>query len=134
MADRSVVHPAEGSTGDIVRSIIGDIQEIIHSEVRLAKAELTETARKAGKAGGLLGGAAICGLFATACFVATVVAALALVMPVWLAALLMGFFLTCTAFGMYLGGRGRWTQVNPVPGRTVQTLKDDVAWVKHRTS
>jgi len=137
MADRSaVIHRAEGerSMAEILRDIIGDIQEMIHSEVRLAKAELTEKAQQAGRAGGMLGACALCGFLAAGCFVATIVAALALAMPVWLAALLMGVFLTCTGWALYLGGRVRWRHVHPVPDRTVQTLKDNVAWAKHRTS
>ena len=133
MADR-VIHPVERSTAEILRDIIGDIQEIIHSEVRLAKAEVTEKAQRLGRCGGMMGGAAVFGLFAGACFVTTIIAALALALPVWLAALVTGISLTFTAFALYLGARARWQQVNPVPGRTVQTVKDDIAWAKHRTS
>jgi uncharacterized membrane protein YqjE len=133
MADQ-LIQPGERSTGEILRDIVSDLQEIIHSEVRLAKAELAEKGQRLGRAAGMFASAAVFGLLAGACLVTTIIAALALAMPLWLAALLTGFFLTCTSFALYLGGRARWQQVNPVPGRTVQTLKDDIAWAKHRTS
>jgi|SRR5579871_1985842 len=137
MADRLEVmgRPADArSTGELFRDIVTDLQEMIHTEIRLGKAELAEKAKQAGQAGGMFGGAAVCGLMAGGCFVVTCIAALATAMPVWLAALLMGVLLTCTAWAMYLGGRVRWRRVNPAPERTVQTLRDDVAWAKHRTS
>ncbi len=146
MADRNVVtysdsnghhtgfHPAnERSMSEILRDSLTDVQNILRAEIRLAKAEMKETAQQAGPAGGLLGGAAVCGLFAGACLVVTCIAALALAMPVWLAALIMGVCLGCAAWAMFIGGRNRMKQVNPVPQRTVETLKDDVEWAKHRT-
>ena len=123
----------ERSAGQIIRDIVNDVQEVIRGEIRLAKAELTETARQAGRAAGMFGGAAVCGLFAGACFVVTCIAALALAMPVWLAALIMGICLASAGFAMFLGGRAQMRQVDPVPRRTVQTLKDDVEWAKHQT-
>lgn len=136
MADRAVDPtplPRERSTGEIIRDILADIQNIIHAEIRLARAELAEKAQRAGRAGGLLGAAAFAGLFAGACFVVTCIAALAVVMPVWLAALIMGICISCLALGLYVGGRHRLQRVDLVPQRTVQTIRDDVQWAKQRT-
>lgn len=128
------IHSAtEHSMGEIIRDLISDVQHIVRAEMRLAKAEVKEKAQQAGQAGGMFGGAAVCGLFAGACLVVTCIAALALAMPVWLAALIMAVCLGCAAWAMFLGGRNRMKQVNPVPERTVESLKEDVEWAKHRT-
>ncbi|MBZ5580831.1 MAG: phage holin family protein [Acidobacteriia bacterium] len=136
MADR-VVRPAEirdtRSLGEIVQDILRDMQNVIRSELRLARTEMTEKARRAGKAGGLLGAAAVSGLFAAACLVVTCIAALALAMPVWLAALLTAIFLACIAGACYAGGRSRLRKVNPVPEQTVQSVKEDIEWARQRT-
>jgi hypothetical protein len=118
---------------DLVRNILQDVGRIIRAEVRLARAELVEKAQKAGKAGGFMGGAAVAGLLAAASLVTACIAALALVMAVWLAALIMGVLLGMAAGGAFLMGRKRLKTVDPVPQRTVQTLKDDVEWAKQRT-
>ena len=122
------------SIGEIVQDVVHDFGDIVRSELRLARAEVTDNVRKAGKASGLLGAAALCGFFAAACLVITCVAALALVMPVWLAALLMCIFLLCIGGAFYGGGRSRLRSVNPVPEQTVQSIKEQVGWTKHQIS
>jgi len=122
------------SAGEIVQDVMRDVGEVVRGEIRLARAEVTEKAAKAGKAGGMLGVAALCGVMGFAALVTTGIAALALVMPLWLAALLMSVLLVCIAAAAYAGGRAKLKDINPVPERTVQTVKDDIQWAKHRTT
>jgi len=124
----------ERSASEIVQDVVRDMGDVVRGEVRLAKAELSEKASQAGKAGGYYGVAALCGLMGFACLVLAGVAGLALVMPVWLAALLVSVFLLCVAGAAYFGGKAKMSEINPVPERTVQTIKDDIQWAKHRTT
>jgi Flp pilus assembly protein TadB len=137
MAERSLVQPQQlretRSLGEIVQDILRDVQEVMRSELRLARAEMTDKAKQAGKAGGLLGVAAVAILMGLACLTAAAIAALALAMPVWLAALIVGVLLGCIGGAAYAGGRARLRRVKPVPERTAQTIKDDVEWAKQRT-
>nr|WP_197981539.1 MULTISPECIES: phage holin family protein [unclassified Frigoribacterium] len=50
--------------GDLLGSVTSDISTLFRQEVDLAKAELTESAKKAGKGAGMFGGAGLTGLFA----------------------------------------------------------------------
>ncbi|WP_439689916.1 phage holin family protein [Curtobacterium sp. SP.BCp] len=50
--------------GELLSDVSKDLSSLFRQEVALAKAELTESAKKAGKAGGMFGGAAITALFA----------------------------------------------------------------------
>lgn len=130
------IHDGNGNhrpTKDIIQSIIGDVQEIIRSEVRLAKTEMKDEARKAGAAAGMFAGAGVMGLLAGMCVVTCCIAALSLIMGVWLAALIMTVLLGCTAGAMFAIGRAKMKQVNPVPQQTVQTLKEDARWARTRT-
>ncbi len=126
MADRVVPIDESGqrSAGEIMRDLVRDMGDMVRSEIRLAKAEIKESAIQAGKAGGMLGGAALCGLFAAACVVAFCVWLLALAMPWGVAALLMGILLGCGGAALYAGGRGKLKHVDPVPRRTMETLKE----------
>ncbi len=123
----------ERSVGDIVQGVMRDVGEVVRGEVRLAKAEMNEKFRKAGKAGGFYGGAALCGIMGFAALVFAAIAGLTILVAMWAAALIVGFLLLCIAGAMYMGGRSRLKDVTPVPERTVQTLKDDVEWAKHPT-
>jgi len=121
----------ERSMGEILQDVVRDFGDIVRAEIRLAKAELGENAKKAGRAAGMFGGAAVCGLLAGMALVAACIAGLATAMPVWLAAALMTLVLLGTAAAMYAGGRSRLRDVNAVPERTAQTIKEDVEWAKH---
>ena len=55
---------ATTSLGDLLGSVTSDISTLFRQEVDLAKAELTESAKKAGKGAGMFGGAGLTGLFA----------------------------------------------------------------------
>lgn len=137
MADRSAIRPQQlrdtRSLGEIVQDVLRDIQEVMRSELRLARTEMADKARQTGKAAGMLGGAAVVGLMALACLVVAAVAALALAMPVWLAALIVGLLLGIAGGVAYAAGRAKLRRVTPVPEQTVQTLKDDVEWARQRT-
>jgi len=122
------------STGEILRDIARDFQDMVRAEIRLARTEITDKVQRAGKAGGLFGGAAFCGLMAGACFVVACIAALSLAMPLWLAALIMCVFLACIGGACYQGGRNRLKQIDPVPERTVATMKDTKEWANQRMS
>ena len=124
----------ERSLGEIVQDVMRDASEVVRGEVRLAKAEVSEKVGKAGKAAGLFGGAAVAGLMGLAALVAAGIAGLALIMPVWLAAVLVGVLLAAIGGILYALGKTRLTAIDPVPERTVQTIKDDVQWAKHRTT
>ena len=52
------------SFADVLDDIVGNVQGIIRSEVRLAKAEIQEETVKAGKAARFAGSGAVLGLYA----------------------------------------------------------------------
>jgi uncharacterized membrane protein YqjE len=122
----------ERSTADIMQTVVRDMGDMVRAEIRLARAEMTEKAKKAGVGAGLMGGAAVVGLLAGASLTAAAIAALALVLPVWASALIVCVLLACLGGALFAAGRSKFKAVQPVPQRTVQTLKDDVEWAKHQ--
>jgi hypothetical protein len=122
----------ERSIGDLLQVVVRDMGDMVRAEIRLARAELEQSARNAGKAGGMLGGAAMAGLLAAACLVTTGIAAMALVMSLWLASLLMTVFLAVVGGALYAGGRAKLREVKPTPEKTVETVKENIEWAKHQ--
>jgi len=124
MGDRAGI--IERPTSAILQDMVRDVGEMVRSELRLAKAEMTDKAKQAGKGAGLLGGAAACALFAGACLVAFCVWALALAMPWGVAALIMAVLLACVGGAMYAGGRGKLRQVDPAPRQAIEAAKEPI--------
>jgi hypothetical protein len=124
--------PDARSIGEICHDLVQNIGRIIRDEIQLARTEFGEKARRIRTAGGAFAAAALLGLLSAACIVTACIAALALIFPLWLAALVMGILLGAIAGGAYVAGSNKLEDLELAPRRAVETLKDDVAWVKQR--
>lgn len=56
-------NPADASLGELIGNVTRDLSTLMRQEVALAKAELADSAKKAGKGAGMLGGAGVAGHF-----------------------------------------------------------------------
>jgi hypothetical protein len=101
--------------------------------VELAKAELQQEARKAGKAAGMLGGAGLAGWMTALLLSFAVVYGLGNVMDLGWAALIVAVIWAIVGVLMYANGRRRLRTVSPVPRQTAETIKEDVRWLKNPT-
>jgi uncharacterized membrane protein YqjE len=118
------------STGEIIQEIVGSLGEIVRSEIRMARVEIAGKARSAGKAAALFGSGLAVLAGAGLVALAALVAALALVMPVWLAALIVSILLLAAGGFMVMVGWQRLTQVDARPAAAIDSVKEDVAWLK----
>ncbi|HEX6869851.1 MAG TPA: phage holin family protein [Micromonosporaceae bacterium] len=121
------------SVGDLINEVAGDLSRLFRQEVELAKTEIKEEAGKAGKAGGMLSAAAVAGLLVAVLLSFALVYALAEVMPAGWAALIVAVIWAIAGFVLYREGRRRLTQVSPVPRQTMDTLKEDMQWLRNPT-
>lgn len=122
----------ERPLSSVLHDIIGNVQFIIRSEARLAKAEIVEEARKSSSAAMLIGAGVLMlvlsGLFA----LLAIVYALSLVMPAWAAALIVAAGEGLMA-AIFIGlGLKRVRTVRAIP-KTVASIKENVEWAKHPT-
>jgi uncharacterized membrane protein YqjE len=115
---------------DLVKQLGGQTSTLVRQEIDLAKAELAEKGRVAGKGAGLLGGAAAVGLLAAGSLTACVILALGEVIPEWLAALIVAVVLGAVAAVLALQGRNRMRAATPPVPQTIETVKEDVEWAK----
>jgi len=121
------------SIRQILQDIVNHINDIIRSELRLAKTEVQENVRDFAKAGTWIGVALVLALYALGFLLLSAVYALQAVMASWLAALLVGIAVGTVAALLYLGGRKKLAQGNLKPDKTLQTLEDNVTWLKNQT-
>lgn len=132
-AGASAAQPADAlSTGELVSRLSQDISQLVRDELRLAQAEVSGKAKKAGLGAGMFGGAGVLAWFGFGVLLAAVVLALALAMPAWLAALIVAVVLFVAAGVAALLGKRQVSQATPpVPERTVANVKQDVDAVRH---
>src|SRR5689334_13055934 len=124
---------AETSVGEMIGNISNDLSQLFRQEVELAKVELKQEAAKAGKAGGMLGGAAFAAYLAVVLLSFALVFALDAVMPAGWAALIVAVLWAAIGGALYVVGKNKLKTVDPVPRRTVDTLKEDAQWLKNPT-
>ena len=91
---------ASGPVAELVQRASQQLTELVRGELRLAQAEMEEKGRRYGKGGGLFGGAGMVGLLMLQALVATAIAALAVALPVWAAALIVTAALGVVAAAM----------------------------------
>ena len=122
------------SLGELFSSLTSDLSTLMRQEVDLAREEVRVEARKAGKAGGAFGGAAVVGLLAGVALVLTLGFALDAFMPAWAAFLIVTVVLALVAAVLARQGRARLREVDPKPEKTMQTLKEDAQWLSEQRS
>ena len=119
------------SLGDLTKQLSRDVSSLVRSEVALAKAEVSEKASTLGKGAGLVGAAALFVLITVSCIVAAAVAALALVVATWLAALIVAAVaLVVASILAKIGTSALKSAGPPIPTNTIESAKEDVAWVR----
>ena len=119
------------SVPEVLQDIVGNLQEIIRSEFRLAKAELKEEASRASKPVVTFGVGLVFGFYGIGFLLLSLVYWLTTLMAVWLAALLIGAGLAIVAIALMSSGGKKLKHVNPTPDKTIRSLEENVLWMKH---
>lgn len=123
--------PQEASTGELLTRLSGQLTDLVKGELELARAELTAKGKRAGVGAGLAGAGGVVALFGLGALVAAAIAALALVLPVWLSAVIVAVVLFAVAGVLALAGRaGLRKAVPPVPQAALESVQSDVATVR----
>jgi uncharacterized membrane protein YqjE len=126
--------PRDQSIGELVKDLASETSTLVRQEIDLAKAEMTERGKRAGKGAGVLGAAALVGLLAAGALTACLIAALDEAMPTWLAALIVTVVYGAIAAVLAMTGRKQIREAAPpVPEQAIDSVKEDVQWAKTRT-
>jgi uncharacterized membrane protein YqjE len=118
------------SVPEVLQDIVGNLQEIIRSEFRLAKTELEEKAAKAAKPAATFGAGLVLAFYGIGFLLLASVYGLSTVMAAWLAALLVGAILAIVSIALIISSGKKLKRVNPTPDKTIQSLEENVQWAK----
>jgi uncharacterized small protein (DUF1192 family) len=117
--------------GALVLELSEQTSALVRSEVELAKAELAAKGKTAGIGAGLFGTAGLLGFYGAAVLIATAILALALWLPAWAAALIVGVVLLAAAGVAAMLGRNKVAEATPAkPERTFENVREDVETLK----
>jgi len=121
------------SLGELFAELSRESTTLVRQEIALAKAEMTQKATRVGKDVGFLvaGGAVLYAGFLG--IMAAVILLLALFLPDWLAALIVGVAIAAVGGVLVQKGRQALTREDLAPRQTLETLKEDVEWAKEQT-
>lgn len=123
---------ADKPLGELFSDLASEMSNLVRQEVTLAKVEVGQTAKHVGRNIGYL---IVGGAIAYAALLAVLAAIILLldnVMPSWGASLLVG--VVVAGIGGLLIGKAvsALQQTDVTPRETVETLKEDAAWVKQQ--
>ncbi|KUL25197.1 phage holin family protein [Streptomyces regalis] len=132
MAPERVRHEHH-SVGELVGQASEQLSRLVRQEVALAKEELAEKGRRAGRGGGLLGAAGAFAYAGLLFLAATATAALSLTLSVWAAALIVTAVLFAVAGLLAATGRAQLRRAAPpTPEEALGSVRADVEEIKGR--
>ena len=122
----------ERSVGELFSELANETTTLIKQEVTLAQAELTQKVTKIGKNIGFLVVGGAIAFLALQVIVVAVIVGLTYLMPLWLAALIVGIVIGIIAAVLIFAGLNNLKETNLKPEKTVETLKEDAKWLKEQ--
>lgn len=121
------------SLGELVGGLAGDIQDLVRGEIALARSELDQKLQRVILAAIWLVGGALVGFAGLVVVLEGVSAALALVIPTWAAALIVGVIIIVVGGLFAKSGLGMLSLRTLAPDRTAQSLQKDARMVREHT-
>jgi len=126
----------DSSIATLLGGIVGDAQQLVHQEIALARHEIREeisTAKDAGIQLAIAGAVLTVGGLLLVLMLAQGLADL-LNWPTWAGYGIVGVVLAIIGAILFSAAQQRAKQVRPVPEKTIETLKENVEWIKDRTT
>jgi Flp pilus assembly protein TadB len=120
----------DASVGELMSQLSAQLSRLVRDEMRLAQKEFQQSAKHAGLGAGLLSAAGLLAFFGAAGLIAALIAAIALALPVWAAALIVGAALFSASGIAALLSKKQINEVTPAAPQTVANVKQDVQQVK----
>lgn len=135
MSDATTRPARDESIGELLKDLTEETSTLVRQELALARAELTEKGKAAGRGAGMLAAAGVVALLMLGALTACLVALLSTAVDhVWLAALIVTVVYGAIAAALGIAGRAALKDaVPPAPEETIESVKEDVAWVKTQT-
>ena len=121
---------SDAPIAELVSDLSAQTSRLVRDEMRLATAELKESAKHAGVGAGLIGASGLMAVFGLAALITAAIAGLALVLPVWASALIVAVVLFVIAAVAALISKAQAKKVPPPLQVSTESVKKDIQEVK----
>ena len=129
----STVNQDDRSLGDLGAELAREMSTLVRQEVNLARTEMTQKAKAAGRDVALMVGGGVVALGAYLALLAfCIVGLIQIGVPYWAATLLVAVVFGALAYLLVQMGMSGLKRTNLAPQETIQTLKEDVTWAKEQ--
>jgi uncharacterized membrane protein YqjE len=123
----------ERGIGELVKDLASQTSTLVRQEIKLAKAEVTEQGKSAGRGAGYYAGAGVAALLMLGALTALIIVVLDSFLGLWLAILIVTVLWGIAAAVLAQMGRKEMRQATPPAQQTVETVKEDIQWAKTQT-
>ena len=127
------VRPIEDnrSLGDLFGELSNEFRLLVQQEIALAKVEISEKLSLLRRDVAYIVGGATIAFVAFQVFMAMLIIVLALIIPLWLSALLVGLVLAGVAYGFISKGLKGIDEHSIKPDVTIESIKEDKEWISN---
>ncbi len=141
---QNTIQKDERSLGDLFSELAAETSTLVRQEVALAQTEVTRKITRYGIQIGYLVVGGVVGLLATLALLAALIMALGKLIAdtlnwlpltgAWVSALIVGLVIGGIAAFLITSALKKLREIDPVPHRTVESLKEDAQWLKDQVS
>jgi len=125
---------SERSVAALLSDLASEIGMLVRQEIALLKAELSEKLGSFGLGAGMVAAGGLVAFSGWLVLLACAVLALSNVVAPWLAALIVAVVVLAIGAGLLFVGKRRLNAEALVPRRTLNSLREDEAWIRDQLS
>ena len=118
----------------LLSDLAGETSTLVRQEIALLKAELNEKLARIGVGAGALAAGGVIAFSGWLALVAAAILGLSYILAPWLSALIIGVIVIALGAGLALFGKSRVKADALVPHRTLNSLREDEAWIRDQVS
>jgi hypothetical protein len=118
----------------LLSDLAGETSLLVRQEIALFKAELNEKLARAGLGAGALAAGGLIAFSGWLALMAAAILGLSYALAPWLSALIIGVFVVALGAALALFGKSRVNADALVPRRTLNSLREDEAWIRDQVS
>jgi len=126
--------PAHRPVATLLSDLAGETSLLVRQEIALLKAELNAKLARAGLGAGAIAAGGLIAFSGWLALVAAAIIGLSYVLAPWLSALIIGVFVIAIGAALVLFGKSRLNAEALVPRRTLNSLREDEAWIRDQVS
>jgi hypothetical protein len=122
------------SLGELFSELATETGTLVRKEVELAKVEMTAKAKVAGRDAALVAAGGSIAMLGVLALLAALILALGTLIPLWVAALLVGAVVAGVGGALVASGIRAFKGLTVAPRETMQTLEENKRWLKEQVS